>query len=204
MSYFSDRREQNYAANKAAIATHKTLSPYADYEGGKYEPMQYEGIDVETLSEEDYSQLQDFTLLELEERFRMLYPDGFGVYPEWVYTFEDAAKLAGTDVELCIEAEITKRFSGLEELTHPMNPIERWEAIGLPSELERIEQLKQGEITAAFLKARWESNNPNGFEFYGEMLDWDGMVGMGFIDVIEAVHDEWAENMPPSLTTIYC
>jgi hypothetical protein len=45
MSYFGDRRKANYEANKAAIATHKTLSPYADYEGGKYEPMQYEGND---------------------------------------------------------------------------------------------------------------------------------------------------------------
>jgi hypothetical protein len=43
MSYFADRRKANQEANRAAIATHKTLSPYADYEGGKYEPMQYEG-----------------------------------------------------------------------------------------------------------------------------------------------------------------
>ena len=42
MSYFSDIRKANYAANKAAIASHRSLSPYADYEGGKYEPMQYE------------------------------------------------------------------------------------------------------------------------------------------------------------------
>lgn len=31
-----------------------------------------------------------------------------------------------------------------QEITMNMNPVERWEAIGLPSELERIELLKAG------------------------------------------------------------
>jgi hypothetical protein len=63
MSYFADCRKANQEANRAAIATHKTLSPYADYEGGKYEPMQYEGRECElgrpkllTLAELEYNE----------------------------------------------------------------------------------------------------------------------------------------------------
>lgn len=55
MSYFSDRRKESYEADKAAIEARKNLSPFADYEGGKYEPMQYEGREIET---EDINWLQ--------------------------------------------------------------------------------------------------------------------------------------------------
>jgi hypothetical protein len=65
MSYFADLRKANQEANRAAIETHKTLSPYADYEGGKYEPMQYEGREGDegiSVSIEDTSYRQTETL----------------------------------------------------------------------------------------------------------------------------------------------
>jgi hypothetical protein len=42
MTHFADRRKANHEAAKARITRHHGTSPLADYEGGKYEPMQYE------------------------------------------------------------------------------------------------------------------------------------------------------------------
>ena len=74
MSYFADRRKANQEANRAAIETRKSLSPYADYEGGKYEPMQYEGREGElgrpkllTLAELEYNEQH---IVERYQRYR--------------------------------------------------------------------------------------------------------------------------------------
>jgi hypothetical protein len=43
MSYFSDIRKASQEAERAAIEARKGVSPFAEYDGGKYEMMQYEG-----------------------------------------------------------------------------------------------------------------------------------------------------------------
>lgn len=90
MSYFSDFREQNYAANKAAIATHKTLSPYADYEGGKYEPMQYEGANMNPI--ERWHKIGLPSELERIERLKAGYQTEDTEWMESHEALEDAAR----------------------------------------------------------------------------------------------------------------
>jgi hypothetical protein len=48
MSYFSERRKANNVARMSAIEARKGVSPFAEYDGGKYEMLQYEGDEGRT------------------------------------------------------------------------------------------------------------------------------------------------------------
>lgn len=45
MSYFSDIRKASHEAERAAIEARKGVSPFGEYDGGKYEMMQYDGAE---------------------------------------------------------------------------------------------------------------------------------------------------------------